>query len=150
MKGYLDSATFQVIIEAKFDNCETFNKGLATVKMNGLSALIDKFGEIVIPYQYNYLSRWKDNYFATLNGKTGMIDKSGNIIVPLEYENCLYGGSYATITKNNLKGILHVSGKVLILPNYEHIEPISEKVFYVIKSGNRYLIDLNGFEMKIE
>lgn len=150
MKGYLDSASFQVKIEAQFDNCEHFNKGFAIVKMNGLSALINKFGKIVIPYQYNYLSRWKNNYFATQNGKTGLIDISGNIIVPLEYENCSYGGSYATITKNNLKGILHISGKVLIMPNYEHIEPITEKVFYVIKSGNRFLIDLDGTEKRIE
>ncbi len=150
IKGYLDSATFQVLIEPQFETCEYFSKGCVIVKKNGLSAIIDTSGSIVLPYKYEYISRWGNNYFATLKGKTGMIDKSGKIIVPLKYENCSYGGSFATITKAGLKGILHISGKVLISPKYDEIKAISEKVFYGIKGNKKFLIYLNGSEKEIE
>ncbi len=150
MRGYLDSTSFQVLVEPQFESCEHFNNGLAVVKKNGLSALIGTSGNIVLPYKYEYISRWGNNYFATLKGKTGMTDKSGKIIVPLEFENCSYGGSYATITKAGLKGILDISGKVLVAPKYDDVKAISEKVFYGIKGNKKFLIYQNGSEKEIE
>lgn len=150
LRGYLDSASFQVLIEAQFQHCENFYNGLAIVKKNGLSAVIDNIGNILIPFRHEFLSRWGDNYLVTLEGKTGMIDKKGKIIVPVEYENCSYGGSYATISKNGLKGILHISGKVLVVPKYDHVQVISEKIFYAVKGDNRFLVNLKGEETKIE
>jgi WG containing repeat len=150
LKGYLDSSTLKVIIKAQFDNCESFFKGMALVKKNGLSALIDTANKPILPYNYEFISRWGDNYLVTLKGKTGMIDRKGKIIVPLEYENCSYGGSFATITKNGLKGILHISGKVLVTPTFDNVQTISEKVFYGTKGSDKFLINLNGVKKKIE
>lgn len=150
LQGYLDSASFQVLIEPQFEQCENFYNGKAIVRKNGLSAIIDNTGNILIPYNYEFIGRWGDNYVVTLKGKAGMIDKRGKVIAPLEYENCAYGGSYAIITKDGLKGILHISGKILLVPRYDHIQDISENVFYAIKGNNKYLVNLKGEETKIE
>lgn len=150
LTGYLDSSTLKVIIKAQFDKCESFYKEIAVVMKNGLSALIDTTNKLLIPYKYEFLNRWGNNYLATLRGKTGLIDKKGRIIVPLEYENISYGGSFATITRNGLKGILHISGKVLVAPGYDTVQPVSEKVFYGMKGGDKFLINLNGTVKKIE
>lgn len=150
IKGYLDSTTFKVIIGAEFESCDTFRNGVAVVSKDGLSAVIDSNGKVVLPYKYELIYRWGENLIVTLNRKTGMIDMKGNILIPLEYDNFSFGGYLATVTKNGLQGIFHYNGKQLILPKYNIIQAISDEVFHGIKGDSKFIINKNGIEKKIE
>ena len=150
LKGYLDSASFKVIIQAQFDTCGSFHHGLAMVKKNGFAAVIDRSGKVILPYKYENIDRWGNYYVVRLHGKSGMIDNTGKIIVPLDYEEWAYSGLYASITKNSLKGILHHSGQVLVAPAYDNVSIISESVFLGIRGDKKFLVFLDGSEQRID
>jgi len=149
-KGYLDSATLQVLIAPQFEACQPFWNGLAAVKKNGLWGIIDKTGNLVVPYQYEYMDYWAGNYLVSMKNKTGMIDRKGNLLIPVEYEHCSYGGSFATVYKSGRQGLLHYSGKVAVPAIYDEVRPVSDSVFYVVHGNKKFLLYADGKERVVE
>jgi WG containing repeat len=149
-KGYLDSATLQVLIAPQFEACQPFWNGLAAVKKNGLWGIIDKTGNLVVPCQYEYMDYWAGNYLVSMKDKTGMIDKKGNLLIPVEYEHCSYSGSFATVYKSNRQGLLHYSGKVAVPAIYDEVRPVSDSVFYVVQGNKKFLLYADGRERVVE
>lgn len=150
LQGYLDSASFGILIKAQFEDAGHFHNGRAIVKKNGLYGVIDENENVIISYLYESMSRWVDNYVVKLNGKSGMIDKHGNIVTPLQYESIGYSGSTATIIHKGLSGLLHNNGKVLVSPLYSEVRAISEKAFYAVKGNQKFILYADGTQKSIE
>lgn len=57
------------VIPAKFDEVDSFNEGLATVKINGKWGFIDPSGKLVIPARYDNVWYFREGLAAVeING----------------------------------------------------------------------------------
>ena len=104
-KGFRDKETGEMVIQAKYDNAESFNEGLARVKLNGKCGFIDKTGKEIIPLKYDDAWSFEEVGLAKvfLSGKYGFIDKTGKEVIPLKYEDAPYSfyGGWVKVKLNN-------------------------------------------------
>lgn len=54
LMGYVDFR-HNLVIDYQYEDCADFVEGLAVCVRNGIYGVIDKFGEIIVPFEYEYL-----------------------------------------------------------------------------------------------
>lgn len=110
---------FSKIKGSKIFNCNLqYNYGIAESKKDKSLALIDKDGNILIPYgKFEYFSEIKPNYFETYQDKNinninkrGVVDRAGKIIVPLKYIHIIDYKEYFCGDNNHYESY-HPKGK---------------------------------------
>ena len=114
-----------IMIAAKYDSCNRFDEGLASVKLNSKWGFIDKTGKEVIPIKYDFVTRFNNGSSnVQLNNKWGFIDKAGKEIVPVKYQKTGNFIEYGLvlIQQNDKWGYADDSGKEIIPPKYYAIE----------------------------
>ncbi|EAI4827076.1 WG repeat-containing protein [Campylobacter lari] len=129
--GFIDKQG-NLVIEAKYDDIDNFNEGLARVKLNEKYGFIDKQGNLVIEAKYNYVDDFSEGLaMVELNEKYGFIDKQGNLVIETEYDVVLdlvegaeynfkgFGGEYyySEILKFDTNLFLLKKGEELKLKN---------------------------------
>lgn len=123
------------------DYLKVFYKGVAICEdNNGKRGLINKFGEILTPPYYDFITTPPigDYLVVSKNGKYGVIDFKGNEVVPLIYEDIISESDYEiAYTYTELYGfaydylILHKDGKYgLMNKDLKIIFPVEYKVIY--------------------
>ncbi|MFT6244745.1 MAG: antitoxin component YwqK of YwqJK toxin-antitoxin module [Salibacteraceae bacterium] len=156
--GYIDQAGNQVIA-LTFKDASDFSEGLASASSVGYgkrkTGCIDYSGNIVLPFEYDYIERFKNgNAVASIDNKCGIINKKGSIIVPLEYavlsevSDLLFR---AKLTNDGDWGLIDINNKVIvpfIFDGFEGFENGTARVgvpvdywwktewFYIDKKGN--------------
>lgn len=98
--GFMDTSG-NVVIAPQFYGTYGFEDGFAWVTSENGAGLINKAGELVVPYQYDSMSaivngyatvgygEWIDGEFY---GQRGLMDTAGNIVVPIQYDSVKYTG----------------------------------------------------------
>ncbi len=155
-----DSPGYIVAIPPRFDGyAGKFCGGLAVVQNGGKSGLIDKAGNVIVPFDYDsiyYITllsdiNFSDNYFiAVRNGKWGIIDKSGKLVIPLEYDSVFSGGTgFAIVGKgrpvppgggaiDGLWGLYDLqTGKEILPVKYKSISPSDDALLYTVNLENK-------------
>ena len=86
------------VIEPQFDAASKFDKnGMAEVKMNGLTGIIDGRGTFIIPAEYDNISKFDKYGYCELMRKEGSVkyrgiaDLTGRIVLPLEFRDVAVG-----------------------------------------------------------
>lgn len=134
---------FSKIKDSKIFACNLqYNYGIAQSKKDKSLALIDKDGNILIPYgKFEYFSEIKPNYFWTYQDKNtdnfntrGVVDRSGKIIVPLKYINVIDYKEYFCGDNNNYKSY-HPEGKDCYDRNGNLVHGLSSKNDVFTKDG---------------
>lgn len=148
--GYIDSVTYREIISPRFSSCERFYNGIAVVKFNGFSNIIDTAGNLLLPQQYQYISNWGHILIVEKDNKFGVIDKTNRVLLPIEYDGISYGGHFAYIQKNKLWGVVKADLNILIQPKYDYIRSIDETNFLAKKGIQSFIVDKNGIEKLVE
>lgn len=93
------------------DNYDTvdLNEGYITVSKNGMYGVIDTYGNVIIDFDYKYLSKFSGGLFAFRNdGNMGYIDLNNNVIIPEKY-------SYADIFIDNIALVMTSSGSEYVI-----------------------------------
>ena len=95
-RGFLDVYTGKIVIPAQYERAWIFSEGLGAVVKDGKLGFINKTGEAVIPFRFNWHDRagnicdflFHDGYCAVFDtsGKQGIIDKNGEWVVQPEYD----------------------------------------------------------------
>ena len=106
-RGYYNSYTGKIVVEAQYRRAWIFSEGLAAVQKNGQIGFINRNGEVVIPFKYPYHG----------NPLTEFIFKNGHCVVADTTGKC---------------GISNRKGEWTIQPKYENIDAYEE---YVIASS---------------
>jgi hypothetical protein len=106
--------TGKMAIPATYDDVNSFNEGLASVKLNEKWGYIDKLGKIVIPLKYDKAKSFNCGLAAVLKSTErydlfGYIDKTGKVVIPFQF-----------IEASNFRyGIIDNSAIVMDTINYE-------------------------------
>jgi hypothetical protein len=109
-----------------------FNGDYILVKKNNKWGILNKEGQVTVPFIYDKKSYYKDEnnmFFLSKNGKSGSTDGKGNIIIPFIYDVSKSG--YPTlkwITPNLVRaqlngkwGIIDRNNKILVPFNFPEI-----------------------------
>ena len=105
-----------------------FENGLAWASAGGRWGLVDGFGNIVVPIEYDAFDNYRDYIWygqrliiLKREGSWGIIDINRNIIIPFEYE-AVYGigEGIITVRKDGKVGFIDMNNNVLIPPKYDN------------------------------
>ena len=90
--GWLNENFEEVIpaeYESKYYNSTSppeFNDGYAVVKRGDYLGVIDKIGNVIVPFEYDEIYNFRNGFAPVRKGEyAGNVDKFGNIVVPIEY-----------------------------------------------------------------
>ncbi len=153
--GYSD-INGNMIIEAKFDTAAHFGKSqTALVGSNDKWGLINRAGEVILPYEYeNFMDLLRgsisteDAYLELIRkaNKHGAINEKGEWIVPMEYDQLsietikdkitdnegvrkTFKQQYIKAKKDGKYGLLNVRGETVLDVKYNRIQQFAGKFF---------------------
>ncbi len=147
------------------DSAEKFINGLAIVKKNDKYGLIDKYGNIIIPYEYTNIEYYRETelYYTEKDNMCYTIDAKGNMIHSFTLDFELYdsvyeyiGADWAVVEKetDNFRqrcGVVNSSNEIIIPLEYKsiYVDNVSDGL-YCFRCNNgvfNYIcgyIDKNG------
>lgn len=152
--GFMDKEE-NIIIPEIFLEANSFNEGLAGVKLNNNKwGFINTKGELVIPTIYSYFRDFKDGLAQVkFNNKWGIINQLGEVIVPFIYEKMSpFSEGLAAVRYNFKWGFINKNGDVIIPFLYEENESWMNFYFKngfacMRKNGKWGYIGTNGIEI---
>lgn len=158
--GYRDNQGV-VKIEPQFQYASKFMYGIAVVAKNESLGAVDKNGEVVIPYKYEFLqpldtSEFLFGYRAKYFGEyfIGVMSRDEKVKIPAEYRHIRkHNNTYlVTITQDSIigkgpvgdirtskkfYGLIDSNGKFLIPCEYSYLEWINDSLIVVIQGSAR-------------
>lgn len=153
-RGFLNVYTGEIAIPEQYERAWIFSEGLGAVVKDDKLGFINKSGEIVIPFQYNWKSvlgergdfLFEDGYCAVFdsNGKHGIINKEGGWIIQPKYDYINNPvNDFRMVSVNGKYGLLNNSLVEIFQPEYDRIA--FEKEGIVVRKGNdQKLYDYDG------
>ena len=124
------------VIEPQFDAAAKFDKnGMAEVKVNGRTGIIDGQGTFIIPAEYDNISKFDKFGYCELMQKSGSVkyrgiaDLTGRIVLPLEFRDVavsrdgrlFFGEKDAPVAGfgyERLWGIYNAAGQEIFAPQF--------------------------------
>lgn len=124
------------VIEPQFDAAGKFDKnGMAEVKVNGRTGIIDGQGTFIIPAEYDKISKFDKFGYCELMQKSGSVkyrgiaDLTGRIVLPLEFRDVavsrdgrlFFGEKDAPVAGfgyERLWGIYNAAGQEIFAPQF--------------------------------
>ena len=134
-----------VVIPAIYDLANSFDEGLAGVKINGKRGFIDKNNTLVIPAIYND-AQWFTEGLAPvqIDNKWGFINKKGSLVIPAIYDGAgVFGDGLAPVKINNKYGFINKTGALAIPVKYDGAWLFSEGLAPVCIDNKWGFIDKN-------
>ena len=121
---YVDSELMEPVITQEFDEAELFENNYAKVKSMGKYGIINKSGELIIPFKYHQLF---------------LVENTKNILRV----------SLKNVSNEEKWGVIDAQSKIIIPIIYDHVEPSSSRNNYlaynqVEKIRSYYFFDGNG------
>lgn len=144
-----------LLLKSDYDVANQFGSGLATVKSNGIWAIIDTKGrvrarlrrniDVVMPFSEGLAK-------ATSGGKCGFIDASGRWVIRPRFDDAeSFSGGFGLVRLGDLYGFMNKRGRWLVCPRFHDADSFSEGLAAVGWPSRMGYIDKSGrFAIKPE
>lgn len=111
----------QIIIEPKYDEVALFENGIAIVRKNDKSIIIDINGNEIIPAKYERLRIEDKDIISVFQAgcKFGAIDFNGKEIIPITYDRLRYFKNHFICLNGATYFFFDKKGKLLISHSYD-------------------------------
>ncbi|MCL1863707.1 MAG: WG repeat-containing protein [Defluviitaleaceae bacterium] len=105
-----------------FDNVYTFRDGIAWVQRDGKVGFVNRYGEIVIPMEFDSISHFFCEGLARVGRRVnnnewiyGFIDKTGELVIDFQFTwaGCFHDG-VAVARKGDMVGVIDTTGQAII------------------------------------
>ncbi len=139
---FIDKQGNEYILNTDYDTCaDYFSNGLLAVKKNGKWGFMNKKSKLIVPYQYDAVSDFKDSMAPVSNGGTGkhnpsfninsyrgkwgFINTAGKLAIPMQYEATKFfseGLCAVEPINNNSRpkwGFINKQGEMVIPAQYD-------------------------------
>ena len=137
--GLIDVLENKLILPLEYEQITDFLNGYAVIKKDDKCGVIDSFGKIILPIQYEGIEVVEKGFLLKKDCKYGFANYKGGQILPLEYDmieeetgHYYEPYYYLTLSKDNLYGIYDFATQKLISPKY----PYPPSAFYSGKPQN--------------
>jgi|GEM_PF-2236038 len=156
--GFLNE-NFENVIPSEYDNmgypASDFNEGAAIVRYNGYYGVIDKSGNVIIPFEYDSVHSSDNMYIVKKDGYEGIINKNGNMVLPLKYGYVRPFNNERAVVANKLifpqsplYGAVDENANLVVPMIYDSLDSFENNFAIVSKkdwSNERFgVIDKNG------
>jgi hypothetical protein len=138
--GYKD-LNGKILIQPVYDEVNEFQYNLASVRLNNKVALVNKKGEIVIPFgKYDIIYYYREGMLQVRkDGKFGFLNMKGQEIIPCRFEEADYfRNGMAEVKKGDKQGVINKSGEEIIPIIYEKIVQFYEYNLIKIKINGKW------------
>lgn len=139
------------VIPLKYSYAESFNEGLAVVKLNSKFGFINTKEEVVVPIKYNSTFGFKEGLAVVeLNQKYGFFNTKGEEVIPIQYDFAeSFSEDLAAVEKDGKFGFINKEGKTVIPFKFDIANPfgyvhkgmanvvVDEKDWYINKAGEK-------------
>ena len=98
----------------------TYRSGYASITnqsiINEKYGCVDMLGNIIIPYEYDYLSDFNKDGYAVFgnNEKYGVINKVNNTIIPAVYDRIWIGSNFFHVKKGDKYGYINYNNHTIV------------------------------------
>lgn len=120
---------------------------LIATQKNGKWGCEDANGEVLVPFQYEQLTKSNGLFHAKKNGKWGIVDYNNQTIIPIIYdEEFDYRGAWVMVKKDGKWGVISTE-KVIIPCEYSQINNFGKGIithFQIWKNGKWGVADRTG------
>ena len=151
-RGYYNSYTGKIVVEAQYRRAWVFSEGLAAVQKNGHIGFINRRGEVVIPFIYPYHGNPLSSFVfenghcivADITGKCGVINKKGDWVIQPKYDNIDAYEEYVIASCAGVRRQLTYDEKVINSFVVDNIKALTyeEKERYENKDGEIVYLDI--------
>ena len=151
-RGYYNSYTGKIVVEAQYRRAWVFSEGLAAVQKNGHIGFINRRGEVVIPFIYPYHGNPLSSFVfenghcivADTTGKCGVINKKGDWVIQPKYDNIDAYEEYVIASCAGVRRQLTYDEKVINSFVVDNIKALTyeEKERYENKDGEIVYLDI--------
>jgi hypothetical protein len=129
--GVIDTSGNFVIPMGDFDYINSFSGGVATASRDGQVGLIDRDGNVILPFEYNWIGYFENGMAsASKDGQHGLIDRDGNVLIPFGEFSSIgrFENGVATARQDGKIGIIDRDGNVIEPFIYSSISRINDEV----------------------
>lgn len=129
--GVIDTSGNFVIPMGEFDYIGSFSEGLASANRAGQTGLIDRDGNIILPFEYSWIGRFENGMAtASRDRQTGLIDRDGNVLIPFGEFSSIgrFENGVATARRDEKTGVIDLAGNVIEPFIYSSISRINDEV----------------------
>ena len=150
-RGYYNSYTGKIVVEAQYRRAWIFSEGLAAVQKNGHIGFINRKGEVVIPFRYPYHGNPLSEFVfrnghcivADTTGKCGIINRQGDWVIQPKYDNIDTYDEYVIASSAGIRRQLTYNEKVINSFVVDNILALTytEKERYENKDGEIVYLD---------
>lgn len=150
-RGYYNSYTGKIVVEAQYRRAWIFSEGLAAVQKNGHIGFINRKGEVVIPFKYPYHGNPLSEFVfrnghcivADTTGKCGIINRQGDWVIQPKYDNIDAYDEYVIASSAGIRRQLTYDEKVINSFVVDNILALTytEKERYENKDGEIVYLD---------
>lgn len=144
----------KISIHLQYEGANSFHDGLSKVERNGKCGFINKKGNIVIPFQYDFYGVDDFSNGMARIGQTwekqGFINTIGENVIPCLYDDVKsFSEGLAAVCRDGKYGFINTKGDVIIPFQYDHAESFSEgtavvSLYFGDESVRTGLIDKKG------
>lgn len=156
----LDS-DFNELTDFSYDEMGIFYENVASVRVNNKWGAINSCGEIIIPIEYNFISRCQNGFICVglgdyeskyeFVGHYGCYNQKGEKLSKVIYENHLWFEFGICIIKKRGKfGLLNSNGQEIVKCKYDDMEGDPKSGYIVEFDGYQFYIDITGREFRFK
>ncbi len=136
---YLINRSGQFISKGYQDINESYSK-LYVCKQNNLYGAINLKGEIIIPFSYNKLGKFKNRFAYYMSTLYGLVDVNNRALqAQWDWVSDVDSNSIAIVKRKNQFGLMNVNEQIILPCEYDYITHCKEDIYLVVQN------DLYGF-----
>lgn len=119
------------------------------IEKNGTWGLVDIFGQIVLPCEWNYIDEFHEGFAVVVdkNNKAGYVNARGELVIPCIWNLAMgFEGGFAVVSNDeNRYGIINRKGEIVIPCTWRFITPFTSGLAKAQDFDKHwFLVDMKG------
>ncbi len=142
--GYIDNKG-EYIVECQYEDGRDVSNQQMIVKSKGRYGVIDVHHHLIVPFEYEQIKQYEDNYYLCRDHLWGACDAQGSLLVPLMYDSILpFFEGLARVSMHDHYGCVNDKGELVIPFIYDYMT-ICKCGVIIVSIGYRYgYMDMKG------
>jgi hypothetical protein len=124
------------IISKGYQDINAASNNLFVCKLNDLYGAINSKGEIIIPFTYNKLGNFKNNYAYYIADQYGLVDINNKTLnAHWEWVSDVDSNLIIVVKKNNKFGLMSVDESLILPVDYDYITNCQNEIYLLVKNN---------------
>jgi hypothetical protein len=124
------------IISKGYQDINAASNNLFVCKLNNLYGAINSKGDIIIPFTYNKLGNFKNNYAYYIANQYGLVDITNKALnAHWEWISDVDSNLITVVKKNNKFGLMSLDESLILPADYDYITNCQNEIYLLVKNN---------------